>query len=204
MRGSGFYFFCLRILKPLCRVAFRVKYVGIENIPETGGVLLCSNHKSVYDAVLLAIPCSRQIRFMGKTELFRDHGALFRALLYGVGVFPVDRNRGDVSSVRTAEKILDGGGIVGIFPQGKCVFGNEPFCPKAGAALIASHAKSAVLPASVFCDGRLKFFRRVTVRFGKLIPYGDLFPGGGSRVGIREAAGVIADRVNSLLAKEHE
>lgn len=204
MRGSGFYFFCVRLLTPLCRAAFRVRYVGTENIPGTGNFLLCSNHKSVYDAALLAMPFGRWIRFMGKIELFRDHGPLFRALLYGLGVFPVNRGRGDVSSVRTAEKILDGGGIVGIFPQGKCVFGNEPFRPKAGAALIAADTKSAVLPASVFCDGRLKPFRRVTVRFGKLIPYGELFPGGGNRAGVREAAGRIADRINGQLEKKHE
>lgn len=202
MRGSRFYFFSLRLLTPLCRAAFRVKYAGIENIPDTGGFLLCSNHKSVYDAILLAMPFGRQIRFMGKIELFRDHGPFFRALLYRLGVFPVNRGRGDVSAVRTSEEILDAGGIVGIFPQGKCVFGNEPFRPKAGAALIASDTKRAVLPASVFCDGRLKPFRRVTVRFGKLIPYDELFAGGGSRAGVREAAGLIADRVNELLEKK--
>lgn len=202
MDGSRFYFFCLHLLTPLGGTVFHTRYVGTENIPSSGAFVLCSNHKSVYDPFLLAVPVCRPIRYMAKSELFREHGALARALLYGLGAFPVHRGRGDVASVRKAEEILKSGGVVGIFPQGKCVFGNEPFRPKAGAAMIAAKTQSPVLPAAVCCDGRLRLFRRVTVRFGKLISAEELFAGEPSRKRVKSAAALLAERINGLLGNK--
>lgn len=202
MRGSRFYFFWVRFLTPLARAFFWVRYRGTGNIPESGKFIVCSNHKSVFDPFLLAVPFRRQIRYMGKTELFERHGALARVLLYKMGAFPVNRDRGDVSSVRTSEEILNGGGVVGIFPQGRCVFGNAPFRPKAGAALIAAKTQSPVLPASIYCKGTLRPFKRITVRFGKMISCGELFAEGSSRLQVKKAASLIADRVNGLLEEK--
>lgn len=198
-----FYFFWLRFLTPLARLIYRVRYVGKENIPREGKLIVCSNHKSVVDPFLLAMPFKRQIRFMAKSELFTDHGKLAAWILRKGGAFPVHRDKGDAESVRTAIDILQDGGIVGIFAQGKCVFDNAPFKPKAGVALVASRTTAPILPCSIYCDGVLKPFRRVTVRFGEVIPYEKLQITGNSLREIRSATDIIAKQVNAQLEEKY-
>lgn len=70
---------------------------------------------------------------MAKSELFDDHGKLFAWLLKSVGTFPVARGSADKSAVLKAEKLLNDGCIVGIFPQGKIVNDETSFKIKAGA-----------------------------------------------------------------------
>jgi 1-acyl-sn-glycerol-3-phosphate acyltransferase len=198
-----FYFFCLRILSLLARLVYKIDYYGAEHIPEDGKLIVCSNHKSVIDPLFLAIPFRRQIRYMAKSELFRDHGRLASRVLYGLGAFPVKRDRGDAKSIKTAVQILDGGGVVGIFPQGKCVFDNSPFQPKAGAALLASKTGAPILPVSIYCDGVIKPFSRVAVRFGRAIPYDSLGISEDSPSAVRAAADRIAQSINGMLEEKY-
>lgn len=190
-----------RLLYPVAKLCFRLRYCGLENIPAHGKLVLCCNHRSVCDPAILAFRFPRKIRYMAKSELFDDHGRFIAFLLRKLGSFPVRRGKGDAESVKTSISILEGGGVLGIFPQGGVVFDNAPFRPKAGAAMIAAHAKAPVLPACIYCDGRLKFFGSpVTVRFGTPIPFEVLFPNGDNgREGLRGASQLIADQINSLL-----
>ncbi|MDF2632707.1 MAG: hypothetical protein K0Q85_1303, partial [Caproiciproducens sp.] len=166
-------------------------------------LIVCSNHKSVIDPVFLAIPFKRQIRYMAKSELFQEHGKLASWFLYKMGAFPVKRNSGDAESIRTAMQILEDNGVLGIFPQGKCVFDNTPFKPKAGVALVASKTKAPVLPVSIYCDGIIKPFRRVTIRFGEAIPYTELNINEDSLVSMRTATDIIAKKINNMLEEKH-
>lgn len=111
------YFFLLRLLGPLARLLFDVHYRGTDHIPSAGPLIVCCNHRSVIDPLLLAVPFRRQLRFMAKSELFEEHGRLAAWFLRTAGAFPVQRDKGDASSLRTALEILDAGGVLGIFPQ---------------------------------------------------------------------------------------
>jgi 1-acyl-sn-glycerol-3-phosphate acyltransferase len=197
------YFFCLRIITPIVKVIYHIEYKGIDHIPCDGKLIVCSNHKSVIDPVFLAIPFKRQIRYMAKSELFQEHGKLASWFLHKMGAFPVKRNSGDAESIRTAMQILEDNGVLGIFPQGKCVFDNTPFKPKAGVALVASKTKAPVLPVSIYCDGIIKPFRRVTVRFGEAIPYAELNINEDSLVSMRTATDIIAKKINNMLEEKH-
>lgn len=196
------YFVGRRLVSPVVRAVFRMRFSGLENIPEHGGLILCSNHLSVIDPVFLAVAVKRQIRYMAKSELFDDHGGLARRLLYALGAFPVRRNTGDAGSVKTAVSIVEEGGVLGIFPQGGCVRGDVPFRPKAGIALVASRAQSPVLPACIDGGGTIKPLRRVTVRFGPVIPFEALGLEDDSRESLRRASQIIARRVTSLLEEK--
>ena len=197
------YFFCLRLVFPFVRMLYWVRYDGLDNIPERGKLIVCSNHKSVMDPLFLAAPFRRQIRYMGKSELFENHGKLVRWWLYRMGAFPVVRDSADAQSLKTAVRILQDGGILGIFPQGKCVFDNAPFRPKAGVAMLAYKAQAPVLPVSIYCDGIVKPFCRVTVRFGKPILFGELGIENRSSASLRSAAAKIAEKINEMLEEKH-
>ena len=112
------YFFLLRLLSPLARFVFRVTWRGTEHIPQSGPLIVCCNHRCVIDPLFLAAPFRRQVRYMAKSELFEDHGRLAAWLLNHLGAFPVERDKGDASSVRKALEILAQGGVLGIFPAG--------------------------------------------------------------------------------------
>lgn len=198
-----FYFFWIRVLTPLAKLIFPFHVEGKKNIPKQGKFIVCSNHKSLIDPFLLAVPFHRQIRYMAKSELFEDHGSVARWLLYKMGAFPVRRGKGDAESVKKALNILWKDGIVGIFPQGKCVWDNTPFKPKAGAVLIAQKAQAPILPACIYCDGIIRPFHRITVRFGEVIPTAALVGTTDSREHTREASLLLAKRINQLLEEKY-
>ena len=108
----------------------------------------------------------RKIFFMAKSELFTDHGRLAGAFLKICGVFPVKRGTADTASVDRASELLEKGRIVGIFPQGG-IFRSDAFVPKAGAALLATKNHVPIVPVSVFSEGRVRPFAKITVRFGE-------------------------------------
>ena len=50
------------------RAIFPVKVVNPENIPTDGGCLVCANHTSMLDVLILSAGLKRQIRYMAKKE----------------------------------------------------------------------------------------------------------------------------------------
>lgn len=198
------YFFLVRVLSVVARLIFPIRVYGAQNIPRTGKVVLCSNHKSVIDPFLLSMKCPRHIYYMAKSELFTDHGKLSRWFLYKMGAFPVHRGTGDTESVHNALQLLEQGDLVGIFPQGGCVKDNDTsFKPKAGAVLIASKAQADILPACIYSEGRIRPFHRITVRYGEVIPYQSLQITGASSKDCRVGAKIVADQICGLLEEKH-
>lgn len=161
------------LLNGLIRLLFRVKVVGRENEPDEGGFLLCCNHLSALDPVLLAACMKKyQPRFMGKRELFKI--PVLAQLLRGLGAYPVDRSGGDVGAVKRAIRFLQEGHCVGIFPQGTRQPDKNPRDTKVknGAAMIAMHADATIFPVCIYRKGYSgKCFRRTFVIFGKPIPF---------------------------------
>lgn len=198
------YFVIVRVLSAIAHLLFRIRVKGAEHIPKTGGIILCSNHKSVIDPLLLLIKSKRKIYYMAKSELFTDHGRLAGWFLRKAGAFPVHRGTSDTESIKTALGVLRRGDILGIFPQGGCVRENEAgFKPKAGAALIAGKARSPVLPVCIYCDGPVRLFRRITVRFGAPLSYEELGFSEGTLRESRGATKILGQKVTQLLEEQH-
>ena len=160
-------------------VLFPTKFSSqTEAMPE-GGVILCSNHFSGRDILILMAASKRQIRFMAKKELFGI--PLLRSLMKAMGAFPVDRGGNSVSAVRRAMELLNAGEVVGIFPQGtRCpgVHPNETLDRlHGGVGLLAQKTHAAILPASILTKKyKIGFFKRVYVSFGAPIPYEEYAP----------------------------
>ena len=66
-----FYEAIYKIFARPVRALYRVRVIGAENLPAEGGCLLCSNHTSMRDVVVLAAALPRQPRYMAKKELFK-------------------------------------------------------------------------------------------------------------------------------------
>ncbi len=157
-----FYRFLYVFIWPLFRLLFHPKVRGRENIPKSGAIIFAGNHKSNLDCVLLATCLWRQVHFMAKDELFRGAaGGFFRAL----GTIPVNRRIRDASALSEAQKVLEAGGIIGIFPEGSFNRTKETVMPfKPGAARMAARSHAALIPFAI--KGKYTVIgRRVEIEF---------------------------------------
>ncbi len=103
------------------RAMSRITVEGaIDEIPREGPLILAANHASNLDAVVLGswlMPkLGRRIHWLGKKELF-DWPIVGWAAANG-GVHPVDRGAADVEAFRLAQRILDEGNVLFVFPEG--------------------------------------------------------------------------------------
>ncbi len=144
------------------------KVIGKENVKKIneGSAIICSNHKSAWDPVVLgAVFDNRELHFMAKKELFKKKFA--NNFLRKVNAFPIDRQGSDIGAIKHALKILKQGNVLGIFPEGKRNKGEGVLEFKDGLALLAHKSKAACVPVRILKE--VKFFKRTTVIVGEPI-----------------------------------
>jgi glycerol-3-phosphate dehydrogenase (NAD(P)+) len=168
------YWIVRAILQPFFHLYFRIGRVGREHIPTHGPVLLVANHRSFSDPFLIGICLRRPLRFMAKKELF-DKRWKARILL-ALGAFPVNRGESDELAMETARIILEGGGAVGIFPEGTRVRPGPLGQPKRGAGRLALETGAPIVPVAISGSedirrGWLIRPRKVRVRCGRRLTF---------------------------------
>ena len=167
-------------------------------MPVSGPVIVCSNHRSNYDPVILGASLSRDLNFMAKAELFKI--PLFKGLITAFGAFPVQRGKGDAEASRTAVHILEEGNVLAMFPEGhrqKSGSGLQRF--QKGTARFAYKAHAPVLPVAIVTKGRVRPFKRNALRVGTMIPYEELGFTDGSAENLASVSTFIRSRVEALL-----
>ena len=151
------------VLRAFYAIYFPVRLIGEENIPASGGVILCANHIAARDPIILLLRLRRKVVFMAKKELFLNK--FVGAVLKEGGAFPVDRGRADIAAIRESLRVLKDGMVLGIFPQGTRSAENERTHVHGGAALIEQRAKAPVVP--VYIAGPYRAFRKTSIYIGK-------------------------------------
>lgn len=132
-----------------------------------GAAILMSNHTSLMDFVLYLLLCwDRVPRFLMAEVLFSKNKIL-TWLLYALGGIYVNREKVGFGFVSESLEILDKGGLVGVFPQGRLPVNGKPFPYKPGIALIASRTDAPIIP--VYTDGNYGIKKRAHVIFGEPI-----------------------------------
>ncbi len=153
--------------------------VGAENVPEAGPVILAANHLSFIDSPLLMFGLDRPVSMLGKAEYLQ--GRATKWLFPAAGMIPVDRSgRGLVESLRCAERRLDQGEIVGLFPEGTRSRSGELHRGRSGVAHLALKTGAPIVPVGIVGsdlvqapDAAIPRFRgRVELRFGSAIDMG--------------------------------
>ena len=102
---------------------------------------------------------------MAKDELFHKN-IFFTALIKAFGAFPVVRGSGDTSVIDTSVEKLEKGRNLVIFPEGTRSKDGKVGKGKTGVALIAAVAQTKVVPVGINFEGKLKFRKKVVVRYG--------------------------------------
>ena len=174
--SSRVYRVAYALLAGIVGKLFRIHVTGRENEPDEGGFIVCANHTSATDPVVLCYAFRKhQVRFMAKKELFKV--PVVSSIVRMLGAFPVDRGGSDVGAIKKSVAMVKEGKCMGIFPQGHRYKVVDPRTTpkKNGAALIAVKSEATVIPAYIVRKkNSFKFFRKTWVIIGEPIPFSDL------------------------------
>jgi 1-acyl-sn-glycerol-3-phosphate acyltransferase len=147
---------------------FRVSVSGLENIPAPP-FIIAANHQAWFDPAFIIpfFPGAPVIYTMAKRETVFNR-AWKRNLLPLIGVFPISPQRGelDEAGLRTVYQILDRGGVVLMFPEGRYSRGRALRPLKVGIGHFALHAGVPVCPVAVRGTDVLRPFSRIEVTIG--------------------------------------
>ena len=111
--------FGYKLMRPFVTIKFKNKYhpvvFGKKNIPESGGIVVCGNHRHVDDQYNFMIATKRVIHMLAKDEYFKGKKEWFYR---AAGCIPVDRSIHDENAKSEAREILNNKGAIGLFPEG--------------------------------------------------------------------------------------
>ena len=202
-----FYNACFAGASVLFRLVYRIRVVGRENLPKDRGYVLCPNHLSAIDPVfvVLARGWAPPMWVMGKEELF--HNPFVSWFFHRVGVFPVERGKGDKTVLNNAIESVRGGRSMLIFPEGTRNRKGEGMLPlKSGAFVVAQAAGADIIPCRViYRGGKQRLFCTVTVAFGEPIPLESLGLGGEHAASkLRAAKAVLTEKITKLYEENRQ
>ena len=147
---------------------FRVTVTGLQNIPRPP-YIIAANHQAWFDPAFIIpfFPESPVIYTMAKRETVFNR-AWKRRLLPLIGVFPISPHQGqlDEQGVRNVYQILERGGVMLIFPEGRYSRGRGLRPLKVGIGHFALQAGVPICPVAVRGTDVLRPFSRVDVDIG--------------------------------------
>ncbi len=164
-------------MRPVFKALWRIKVVGLDNIPSEGPAILTPNHTSVIDSFFLPAVLPRCVTFVGKAEYLDDWKT--RKLFPALGMIPIDRSGGDSAqrALDAAADLLERGELFGIYPEG--TRSRTGFLHKGhtGAARLSVRTGAPIVPVGILGTRRIqppdaKFprpFMPAEIRFGKPI-----------------------------------
>jgi 1-acyl-sn-glycerol-3-phosphate acyltransferase len=147
----------------IARVVFRFRWQGKEYFPTAGGALICSNHQSFFDPVLIGICFRKQLNYLARQSLFRS--TVFGGICRYLDAIPIDRDGMGLSGVKETLRRLKRGEIVVVFPEGTRTLDGRVGDFKPGICALVRRGKVPILPAAV--DGAFDAWPR-TRRFPRL------------------------------------
>lgn len=147
-----------KITKPIInlfiKIIFRPKYIGIENIPKNGKVVLAGNHTKLFDPLLIMSSTNRIVHFLAKDSLYKG----FKGIIFkNMGIIPVNRKIHDKEALSKAKEFLNKEACIGIFPEGTVNKTSDIIMPfKIGAVKMAHDTDSYIVPFTI--KGKFKIF----------------------------------------------
>ncbi len=187
---------------PVQFVCFRTKILyedrHVQGRRIKGPAILISNHTSVFDyAVYLFVFFTRTLRFQMAEVLFEK--PMLGWFLRCLGGIRVDRGTHDFGFMPKSEKILEHGGVVGIFPESRLPLPGEerPLPFKVSAAYLALTSGAKIVP--VVTNGSYFNRKHARVLIGKPLYAADLLEEGADETeNLRIVSERLRDRIREL------
>jgi len=170
-KGVGWTYTLARIVLTVPTVLlWRVRGIGVKNVPKEGPLVLAPNHFSQMDHFYAGVYLRRKIRFMAKSQLF---GPPVLTYIYKHGgVFPVRRGHHDEEAFETVRQLLDQGEMLLVYAEGGRSRSRQLGEPKPGIGRIALESGVPIVPVAIHGSERARQWKRfrfpkVTVQFGE-------------------------------------
>lgn len=183
----------------------RTQVFGRENLPGEGPLIVVANHFHFYDAVILIYSALWPLEFLADFQMPNVPFPLkiFPALYQ---TYDVAQGTPNLEAMRASQAILQQGGVLGIFPEGRV---QAPPLRHAlpGAAFLALRTGVPLLPVGIYSEDDWKVCRtlfeekrrlRATCQFGEV--FGPLTCTNPRRPS-REAINRAGDRIMSEIAQ---
>jgi len=170
-----FYYVVKAICWLILKIFWRMEIIGIENLPQSGGLIIASNHVSYLDPAVLAASFNRKIYFLTKKEVFKNNFISF--LLKNMNALPINRENVNVLAFKKAINILREEKVLGIFPEGARSSNGELQELKLGTIKIAMKTGVPILPVGIIGTHKIYprsikfpilFRHKITVKYGAL------------------------------------
>ncbi len=173
--GVGWTYTLVRLLISLpTLLTYRVRAIGVENVPRDGALILAPNHFSQMDHFFIGLYLRRKVRFMAKSQMF---GPPVLTYIYKHGgVFPVRRGHHDEEAMKTAFTILSQGEMLLVYAEGGRSRSGKLKEVKPGIGRIALESGAPVVPVAIQGSERVRRWKRlsfpkVTVQFGEPLSF---------------------------------
>lgn len=111
-----FYRLMLLVVQPFYIRHFKLRGVGVENVPSRGPYLIVANHSHLLDPFFIGAIIRRPIFQMASNEFFRK--PLVRRFMWAMGAFPRKKGFVDFKSIKYAIHLVRRGHPLGIYPEG--------------------------------------------------------------------------------------
>jgi len=148
---TTFWSLVFRLVQIVSLDLFDLKVSGIEKLPKSGSYLLCSNHQSYLDPVILGsvLPAElfRRLFAVGTSEIFGE--GLMRRLARSLNVVVVDPDANLVSAMRAGAFGLRHGKVLILYPEGERSIDGTPRIFKKGAAILSTHLQAPIVPIAI-------------------------------------------------------
>ena len=163
---------CLFIAIPIFWLFYKFEVRGRENLPKGKKFICAANHVSFLDPFLVSVAVIKPIAYMAKKELFENDGPIVRFNMDWLGAFAVNREKLEVSTIKTVKELYKTNWLLGIFPQGGIRRNRTIEKINKGFAVIAKAAKWDIVPISITgCEeyNWIPFKSKVIVQIGEPI-----------------------------------
>ena len=198
-------------LRPVFSALWRIRAVGLDNIPTEGPAILAPNHTSVIDSFFVPATLPRRITYVGKAEYLDDWKT--RWLFPALGMVPIDRSGGDAATraLDTAAGLLDDGELFGIYPEGTRA--RDGFLHKGhtGVARLSLRTGAPIVPVGILGTRQVqppdttvpKPFRPVEIRFGRPIHPASTETVSDTRLRLRQITDEVMFEIRALTGQDY-
>jgi 1-acyl-sn-glycerol-3-phosphate acyltransferase len=146
-RFTPIYRFLRLLVRLINKVLFRTSVEGADRVPATGPVIIAPVHRSFIDFFVASEVTDRKLHYMAKDSLWK-HSWLAR-ILPAVGAFPVHRESADREALRRAQRVLEAGEVLILFPEGERRSGPVVADLHEGVAFLAARTGATVVPVGI-------------------------------------------------------
>ncbi|MBC8387872.1 MAG: 1-acyl-sn-glycerol-3-phosphate acyltransferase [Actinobacteria bacterium] len=208
-KHSKSYFILFKLMQFILRVIFnllyRVEKIDLHKVPRNGKFIICSNHISYLDPVVIGAYIPRCVYFMAKKELYNNK--FLSSLVTFLNAFPVERQAFNRKAFSISFEVLKDGNVLGLFPEGTRSTDGVLRGGKKGTGFIAAASNTPILPVAISGTNKIIqkpyrriFFPRVKLIVGDIIDIKDIL----KEHSKKEAISIIVDRTMKELGKIYD